>query len=87
MRHTSLKRIAIVLLLVLVASTSKAATKEYLTDEEIDFIRDAQGLSHRIPALLQLACPHFRNTPLRRKHNPVEPLPRAGQEIVHHRAG
>ena len=32
-----------------------SASREYYTDEEIDYIRDAQGLAQRIPALLRLA--------------------------------
>lgn len=55
MRHANLRQVAIIVMLLLVASVTRAATKEYFLDEEIDFIRDAQGLSHRIPALLQLA--------------------------------
>jgi hypothetical protein len=30
-------------------------TREFFVDEEIDFIRDAQGISMRVPALLKLA--------------------------------
>jgi len=32
-----------------------AASREYFTDEEIDYLRDAQGLTQRVPALLRLA--------------------------------
>jgi hypothetical protein len=31
------------------------ASREYFTDEEIDYLRDAQGLAQRVPALLRLA--------------------------------
>jgi hypothetical protein len=32
-----------------------AASREYFIDEEIDYLRDAQGLAQRVPALLRLA--------------------------------
>jgi len=35
--------------------TTAAASGEYFTDEEVDYIRDAQGLALRIPAILRLA--------------------------------
>jgi hypothetical protein len=31
------------------------ASREYFTDEEIDYLRDAQGLPQRVPAILRLA--------------------------------
>src|SRR3954465_4747501 len=39
----------------LIARTAPAASREYFIDEEIDYLRDAQGLAQRIPALLRLA--------------------------------
>jgi Xaa-Pro aminopeptidase len=32
-----------------------AASREYYTDEEIEYLRDAQGLEQRVPAILRLA--------------------------------
>jgi len=32
-----------------------AASREYFVDEEIEYLRDAQGIAQRIPALLRLA--------------------------------
>jgi hypothetical protein len=34
---------------------SPAASREFFTDEEIDYLRDAQGLAQRVPAILRLA--------------------------------
>jgi hypothetical protein len=44
-------------LLVLTAGdlTGTAQNIDYITDEEVDLIRDAQGLQTRVPALLKLA--------------------------------
>jgi len=40
----------------LIASPVPApASREYFIDEEIDYLRDAQGLAQRVPALLRLA--------------------------------
>jgi hypothetical protein len=41
----------------LIASTAlaPAASREYYTDEEVDYLRDAQGLTQRVPAILRLA--------------------------------
>jgi hypothetical protein len=36
-------------------AAAASASREYFTDEEIDYLRDAQGLAQRIPALLRLA--------------------------------
>jgi hypothetical protein len=36
-------------------ATPAAAAKEYFTDEEIDYLRDAQGIAMRIPAIIRLA--------------------------------
>src|SRR3954468_23923141 len=36
-------------------SRAAAASREYFTNEEIDYLRDAQGLAQRVPALLRLA--------------------------------
>jgi len=38
----------------LIASPAPAS-REYFIDEEIDYLRDAQGLAQRVPALLRLA--------------------------------
>ena len=41
--------------LIAMTAPAPAASREYYIDEEIDYLRDAQGLSQRIPALLRLA--------------------------------
>jgi len=38
-----------------VPSRQAGPSKEYFVDEEVDYIRDAQGLSARVSALLKLA--------------------------------
>jgi hypothetical protein len=59
MHPKSRRRLSSILALALVAVTlsgyKTAASGEYFTEEEIDYIRDAQGLAMRIPALLRLA--------------------------------
>jgi hypothetical protein len=39
----------------LFAGRAHAASREYFTDEEVDYLRDAQGLPQRVTALLRLA--------------------------------
>src|SRR6516162_9282715 len=39
----------------LFASRAHAASREYFTDEEVDYLRDAQGLPQRVTAILRLA--------------------------------
>jgi hypothetical protein len=56
MRHLAKANFALVLLALIVALPRVAATKtEYLTEAEIDLIRDAQELNQRIPIYLKLA--------------------------------
>lgn len=47
--------VCVLLILTVTVSTVRATGKEFFTDEEVDFIRDAQGLPLRITALLKLA--------------------------------
>src|SRR5262245_31617388 len=42
-------------LVTLLPSPRARAASEYFTDEEIDYIREAQGISLRVPAIIQLA--------------------------------
>jgi len=64
MRHANHRFFAATLATAVIAATSVAAfwltphslaAAEYFTDEEIDYIREAQGISFRVPAILQLA--------------------------------
>jgi len=58
MRLANHRPAAIACLIVLAALPALAlagTSKEYFIDEEIDFIREAQGLSLRVPAILRLA--------------------------------
>ena len=41
--------------LIAITTPAPAASREYFTDEEIDYLRDAQGLTQRVPAILRLA--------------------------------
>ena len=47
--------IVLAALAVAAATTAAALPKEFFTEEEVDFMRDAQGLSLRIPAIFKLA--------------------------------
>ena len=50
------RNLAVALMAVTLSGfTTAAASGEYFTDEEVDYIRDAQGLALRIPAILRLA--------------------------------
>jgi len=64
MRLANLRFFAITILTAAVVVTSLPqshvlAATEYFTDEEIDFIREAQGISLRVPAIIQLANIRF----------------------------
>jgi hypothetical protein len=55
MRHLAKASVALILLAALVPLPRVAAADEYLTEAEIDLIRDAQELSQRVPIYLKLA--------------------------------
>jgi len=55
MRHLAKASFALILLTLLVVPRLAAAKDEYLTEDEIDLIRDAQELSERVPIYLKLA--------------------------------
>ena len=55
MRHLAKASFALVLATLLVVPRFAAAKTEYLTEEEIDLIRDGQELSERVPIYLKLA--------------------------------
>jgi hypothetical protein len=55
MRHLAKASFALILVALLVVPRFAAAKTEYLTEDEIDLIRDAQELSERVPIYLKLA--------------------------------
>ena len=55
MRHLAKASFALILTVVLVVPRFAAARTEYLTEDEIDLLRDAQELSERVPVYLKLA--------------------------------
>lgn len=55
MRHLAGVSFAIILAVLLAAARPAAAKDEYLTEDELDLIRDAQELSDRVPVYLKLA--------------------------------
>src|SRR5206468_12415598 len=55
MRRLAKASCALVLAILLAGPRPVAAKTEYLTEDEIDLIRDAQELSERIPVYLKLA--------------------------------
>ena len=55
MRQLAKASIVLVLMFVLVVPQTAAAADEYLTEDELDLIRDAQELSQRVPVYLKLA--------------------------------
>src|SRR5437773_6262174 len=55
MHHLAKVSFALILTVLLVLPRLAAAKNEYLTEDEIDLIRDAQELSERIPVYLKLA--------------------------------
>ena len=55
MRQLAKASIVLVLMFVLVVPQPAAAADEYLTEDELDLIRDAQELSQRVPVYLKLA--------------------------------
>jgi len=55
MRHLAKVSLSLFLSVSLAMPLFPAAKKEYLTEDELDLIRDAQELSRRVPTYLQLA--------------------------------
>lgn len=55
MRHLAKASFALALVIFLVLPQVAAAKDEYLTEDELDLIRDAQELSERVPVYLKLA--------------------------------
>ena len=55
MRHLAKASFALLVILILTAPQPAAAKDEYLTEDELDLIRDAQELSQRVPVYLKLA--------------------------------
>ena len=55
MRHLAKVSLSLLLAVSLAAPLLAAPKKEYLTEDELDLIRDAQELSQRVPTYLQLA--------------------------------
>ena len=55
MHHLAKVSFALILTVLLVLPRLAAAKTEYLTEDEIDLIRDAQELSERVPVYLKLA--------------------------------
>jgi hypothetical protein len=55
MRHLAKASFAAILVLALALPRLAAAKDEYLTEDELDLIRDAQELSQRVPVYLKLA--------------------------------
>jgi hypothetical protein len=51
----SLASLAIVIAALIASLSLTAAKKDYFTEDEIDLLRDAQGLSARVPAYFKLA--------------------------------
>ena len=55
MRHLAKVSFALVLTFLLATPRPAAAKDEYLTEDELDLIRDAQELNQRVPVYLKLA--------------------------------
>ena len=55
MRPLAKASFALILTILLVAPRFAAAKTEYITEDEIDLLRDAQELSERVPVYLKLA--------------------------------
>ncbi len=55
MRHLAKVSLSLLLAVSLATPLPAASKKEYLTEDELDLIRDAQELSQRVPTYLQLA--------------------------------
>jgi len=66
---------------ILSGFTAVAAGREYFTEEEIDYIRDAQGLAMRIPALLRLANIRLVSLSMKEKSKEDKDLERRIAEI------
>lgn len=66
----------------LIASPVPApASREYFIDEEIDYLRDAQGLAQRVPALLRLANIRLVSLSMKEKSKEDKELERRIAEI------
>jgi hypothetical protein len=66
----------------LIASPVPApASREYYIDEEIDYLRDAQGLAQRVPALLRLANIRLVSLSMKEKSKEDKELERRIAEI------
>jgi len=57
------------------------ASREYFIDEEIDYLRDAQGLAQRVPALLRLANIRLVSLSMKEKSKEDKELERRIAEI------
>jgi hypothetical protein len=55
MRHLARASFAVTLIVLLALPRLASAKEEYLTEDELDLIRDAQELSARVPVYLKLA--------------------------------
>ena len=64
----------------LIASPAPAS-REYFIDEEIDYLRDAQGLAQRVPALLRLANIRLVSLSMKEKSKEDKELERRIAEI------
>ncbi len=60
---------------------SPAASREFFTDEEIDYLRDAQGLAQRVPAILRLANIRLVSLYMKEKSKEDKELERRISEI------
>jgi Xaa-Pro aminopeptidase len=58
-----------------------SASREYFIDEEIDYLRDAQGLAQRVPALLRLANIRLVSLSMKEKSKEDKELERRIAEI------
>src|SRR5882672_4715979 len=80
-RHLS-RNLAVALMAVTLSGfTTAAASGEYFTDEEVDYIRDAQGLALRIPAILRLANIRLVSLSMKNKSKEDRELERRIAEI------
>jgi hypothetical protein len=60
---------------------ARAASREFYTDEEIDYLRDAQGLAQRVPAILRLANIRLVSLYMKEKSKEDKELERRISEI------
>lgn len=77
------RNLAIGLMAVILSgfATTAVASREYFTDEEIDYLRDAQGLALRIPAILRLANIRLVSLSMKTKSKEDKELERRIAEI------